>query len=156
MNPIDNLAKHKLELPELTSAGGSYVSVNIRGIIAYVAIQFPIKNETNLYRGRLGIELSTQDGYKAMELCALNVLSQIQAKVGFKNVIGLNHIDAYYQSSGNWNDSLLVVNGASNLFVNILEEKGVHSRAIFGVEKLPRNFSVGLTCTFTIKNDIKC
>jgi enamine deaminase RidA (YjgF/YER057c/UK114 family) len=151
MNPIDNLTKHKFELPEVTTPGGSYVSVNIRGNIAYVAIQFPIKNDKYLYKGRLGNELTTQDGYKAMQLCALNVLAQINAKVGFENVIGLNHIDAYFQSSENWDDSPKVVNGASDLFVNILEEKGVHTRAIFGVEKLPRNFSVGLTCTFTIK-----
>jgi len=151
MNPIENLTKHKLELPEITTPGGSYVSVNIRGSIAYVAIQFPIKNETNLYRGRLGDGLTTKDGYRAMELCALNVLAQINDKVGFENVIGLNHIDAYFQANENWDESPTVVNGASDLFVNILEEKGVHSRAIFGVEKLPRNLCVGLTCTFTIK-----
>ncbi len=62
-----------------------------------------------------------------------------------------NHIDAYFQPSENWDDSPKVVNGASDLFVNIMEEKGIHTRVIFGVEKLPRNFSVGLTCTFTIK-----
>ena len=148
---IDNLTKHKLELPEVTTPGGSYVSVNIRGNIAYVSIQFPIKNGDYLYQGKLGKELSTEDGYKAMELCALNVLAQINAKVGFENVIGLNHIDAYYQSSENWDDSPKVVNGASDLFVKVLGDKGIHSRAIFGVDKLPRNFSVGLTCTFTIK-----
>ncbi|WP_456437729.1 RidA family protein [Psychroserpens sp.] len=153
MNLIDNLTKHKLELPELTSPGGSYVSVNIRGNIAYIAIQFPIKNGDYLYQGELGKAFSTEDGYKAMKLCALNAIAQINAKIGFENIIGLNHIDAYYQSSGNWDDSPLVVNGASDLFVNILEEKGVHTRAIFGVEKLPRNFSVGLTCTFTIKKN---
>ena len=151
MNLINNLAKHKLELPELTTPGGSYVSVNIRGNIAYVAIQFPIKNEKYFYQGRLGNELNTEDGYKAMELCALNVLAQVHAKVGFENVVGLNHIDAYYQSSKNWDDSPIVVNGASDLFVSILKEKGTHSRAIFGVEKLPRNFGVGLTATFTTK-----
>ena len=151
MNLIDNLTKHKLELPELTFPGGSYVSVNIRGNMAYVAIQFPIKNEVNLYQGKLGIELSTQEGYKAMEICALNVIAQIHAKVGFENVIGLNHIDAYYRSFENWDDSPLVVNGASDVFVNILKEKGKHSRSIFGVQNLPRNFSVGLTATFTVK-----
>ncbi|WP_300026013.1 RidA family protein [uncultured Maribacter sp.] len=86
-----------------------------------------------------------------MELCALNVLSQVENKVGFDNIIGLNHIDAYFQSEPDWDDSPIVVNGASDLFVKVLGEKGKHSRAIFGVEKLPRNFSVGLTATFTIK-----
>ncbi len=85
-----------------------------------------------------------------MELSALNVLAQIQQKVGFDNLIGLN-IDAYFQAGNNWDDSPKVVNGASDLLVNVLEEKGNHSRAIFGVQKLPRNFSVGLTATFTVK-----
>ena len=151
MNPLDNLKRLHLELPDVSTPGGSYFSVNIRGNIAYIAIQFPIKSETYLYQGRLGKELSVEDGYEAMKLCALNVLAQIQSKVGFENVIGLNHIDAYYQSSKNWDEAPTVVNGASEIFVEVLGNKGLHSRAIFGVDKLPRNFSVGLTCTFTIK-----
>ena len=154
MNPINNLKKLGLTLPNASTPGGSYVSVNIRGNIAYVAIQFPIDNETYLYQGRLGGELTTEDGYKAMELCALNVLAQINAKVGFENIVGLNHLDAYYQSAQNWDDAPIVVNGASDLFTKALGNKGTHSRAIFGVDKLPRNFSVGLTTTFTIKNEI--
>ena len=148
----DNLNKFGLSLPEVSTPGGSYVSVNIRGNIAYMAIQFPIKNEAYLYQGKLGENLTTEDGFKAMELCALNVLAQIEAKVGFENILGLNHMDAYFQAADNWDDSPIVVNGASEHFTKILGDKGTHSRAIFGVDKLPRNFSVGLTTTFTIKN----
>lgn len=151
MNPIEKLKALGLELPEVSTPGGSYVSVNIRGSIAYVAIQFPIRNEAYFYLGRLGKEITTEEGFKAMELCALNVLSQINKNVGFDSIEGLNHIDAYFQSSSGWDDSPIVVNGASDLFKNVLGEKGVHSRAIFGVEKLPRNFSVGLTASFTLK-----
>ena len=153
MTPSNKLKDLGLALPETSTPGGSYVSVNIRKDIAYIAIQFPILNKEFKYQGRLGNELSTEDGYKAMELCALNVLAQIDAKVGFDKLIGLNHIDAYYQSGTDWDDSPIVVNGASDLFVKILEDKGIHSRAIFGVEKLPRNFSVGLTASFTIKTE---
>ena len=85
-----------------------------------------------------------------MELCALNVLAQVDKNIGFDKVVGLNHIDVYFQSGENWDDSPMVANGASDLFVKVLEEKGKHSRAIFGVQKLPRNFSVGLTATFTL------
>lgn len=140
-----------LELPPATNPGGNYVSVNVRGKIAYVAIQFPIRNGEFFYLGRLGKDLSLDDGYQAMQLTALNVIAQIQEKVGFEQIEGLNHIDAYYQSYGEWDDAPKVVNGASDLFVNLLGDRGQHSRAIFGVEALPRNFSVGLTCTFTIK-----
>ncbi len=151
MNPLENLKALNLELPKVSTPGGSYVSVNIRENIAYVAIQFPIHNDTYLYQGRLGDSITTEDGFKAMELCALNVLAQIQAKVGFENIVGLNHIDAYFQAADGWDESPTIVNGASELFAKVLEDKGTHSRAIFGVEKLPRNFSVGLTSTFTIK-----
>jgi enamine deaminase RidA (YjgF/YER057c/UK114 family) len=153
MNPLDKLKELKLSLPEVSTPGGNYVSVNIRENIAYLAIQFPINGKDYLYQGRLGDALSTDQGYKAMELCALNVLTQVNAKIGFDNVIGLNHIDAYFQSGDDWDDSPTVVNGASDLFVKVLGDKGEHSRAIFGVHKLPRNFSVGLTASFTINNE---
>ena len=151
MNPIASLTKLGYQLPEVTTLGGNYVSVNIRGNIAYIAIQFPIKNKEYYYLGRLGNEVSTEQGYKSMELCALNVLAQINKKVGFDNLVGLNQIDAYFQAGDNWDASPVIVNGASDLFVKILGDKGKHARAIFGVEKLPRNFCVGLTITFTIK-----
>ncbi|WP_422081851.1 RidA family protein [Ulvibacterium sp.] len=141
-----------LKLPKVSTPGGNYVSVNIRGNIAYVAIQFPILNEEYLYQGRLGNEISSEQGYKAMELCALNVIAQIEKKVGFDQIAGLNHIDAYFQSVQNWDESPQVVNGASDVFIKVLDEKGKHSRAIFGVNSLPRNFSVGLTASFTLKS----
>lgn len=147
-NQLDKLG---LTLPEISAPGGNYVSVNIRNNIAYIAIQFPILNGEYLYQGRLGHELTTEAGCKAMELSALNVLAQIHEKIGFDNLVGLNHIDAYFQSATGWDDSPKVVNGASDLFVNVLDEKGRHSRAIFGVQSLPRNFSVGLTATCTVK-----
>ena len=151
MTPEQNLANLKLALPEVAVPGGNYVSVNIRNQIAYVAIQFSILNENYLYQGRLGDRVTTEEGYKAMELCALNVLAQVNKKIGFSEIVGLKHIDAYFQSGVNWDDSPVVVDGASDLFVNVLGKRGTHSRAIFGVEKLPRNFSVGLTASFTVK-----
>jgi len=151
MNIIQKLNVLDLELPQVSTPGGSYVSVNVRGGIAYVAIQFPIVNGEYFYQGRLGAEFTTENGYHAMQLCALNVLAQVHAKVGFDKIEGLNHFDAYYQSTDDWDDAPKVVNGASDLFINVLGEAGVHSRAIFGVDKLPRNFCVGLTATFTLK-----
>lgn len=151
MSPTKNLAKYKLQMPEISSPGGNYLSVNIRENIGYVAIQFPIINGEYLYQGRLGYEISTEQGYEAMELCALNVLAHINNKIGLNNLVGLNHIDIYFQAGADWDDSPIIANGASDLFVKILEEKGHHSRAIIGVDRLPRNFSVGLTASFTLK-----
>lgn len=150
MKALDNLSKLGLSLPEASTPGGSYVSVNVVRAVAYVAIQFPILNEAYLYQGRLGKELTTDDGCKAAQLCGLNILAQIHQKVGFENILSLNHLDGYFQSVEDWDESPKVMNGASDLFINVLEEAGRHTRAIFGVERLPRNFSVGITASFTL------
>ncbi|MFC6997750.1 RidA family protein [Rufibacter roseus] len=140
-----------LSLPQVSVPGGNYVSVNIRKDIAYVAIQFPIMNGEFLYQGCLGHGVTTPEGYKAMQLCALNVIAQVHQKIGLSKIVGLNHIDAYFQAADDWDESPEVVNGASDLFMELLGQKGIHSRAIFGVDKLPRNFCVGLTSSFTIE-----
>lgn len=151
MEIIKKLKAWHLELPIPSTPGSSYTSVNVRGNIAYVAIQFPIINNELLYKGRLGENLTTEDGYKAMRIAGLNVISQIHHKIGFDKIEGLNHFDAYHQSGENWNEAPKVVNGASDLFLHVLGDKGTHSRAIFGAHKLYSNLSVGLTCHFTLK-----
>lgn len=148
---VEKLESLGLELPAISLPGGNYVSVNIRRDIAYVAIQFPILNGDFLYQGILGEDLSTESGIRAMEICAINVLAQIDDKVGFENLVGLNHIDAYFRSQGDWDEAPLVVDGASNLFMDVLGDLGLHSRAIIGVDRLPRNFCVALTSSFTLK-----
>ena len=80
----ERLEKLGLRLPALSKPAGNYVVVNVRGNIAYVAIQFPKFNEEMLYKGVLGKDLTTEDGYKAMQLCAINVLAHIDAAIGFR------------------------------------------------------------------------
>ncbi|UTW62249.1 RidA family protein [bacterium SCSIO 12741] len=150
-DPLKALEALNLQLPEPSNPGGNYTSVNIRGNVAWIAIQFPILNGEFRYQGRLGKEINTEQGTLAMQLCALNVLSQVHAKIGFDRMAGLNHLEACYQGTDEWDDAPLVFNGASDLMVEVLGEKGMHSRSLFGVAHLPRNFCVGLTAHFTLK-----
>jgi enamine deaminase RidA (YjgF/YER057c/UK114 family) len=144
------LAELGLTLPPPSRQGGNYVPLNIRGNIAYMAIQLPKNGDQLLFKARVGQALTTEDGYQAMQLCALNILSHIHHTLGLERLVGINHLDAYFQAYGDWDASPKIVDGASDLLVNVLGEKGVHSRAIFGVESLPRNFSAGVTCSMTI------
>ncbi len=100
----------------------------------------------------MGKEVTTSDGYNAAQMCALDILAQINKHAGFENIYSLNHFDAYFQAAEGWDESPVVMNGASDLFRQVLEDKGRHSRAIFGVERLPRNFSIGITASFTLIN----
>lgn len=148
---LDNLKTQGITLGDPPKPGGSYVAVNIRGTIAYVAIQFPIKENRFFFLGRLGKEVTTDDGYAAARLAAINVLAQINKHVGFDKIVGLNHADICYQAEKDWDEGPRVANGASDLFLQVLGDLGQHTRAIFGVDKLPKGHSVALTTSFTIK-----
>ncbi len=141
------------ELPIVPKPGGNYVPVNIRQNVTYIAIQLPKLGDNWIFKGRIGRELSSGDGYKAFQHCALNVLAHIEKSTGLDKLVGLNHMDAYYQADGEWDDGPNVVDGASDLFVKVLGEKGNHSRAIFEVDRLPRNFAAGITCSLTLKTE---
>src|SRR6478672_11741505 len=114
MSPIEIIHSLGLELPAPAAPGGNYVPVNIRGNIAYISIQFPKRGSEVLYRGRLGVDFDTEEGYKASQLCALNVLAQVQQFIRFDRLVGLNHMDAYYLGSAGWDESPKVINGASD------------------------------------------
>jgi|GEM_PF-396650 len=144
------LASAGVDPDNVPSPGGTYDSVVIRGNTAFVAIQFPIEGDRFLFKGVLGRDLQTAQGYEAAMLCAVNVLRQANRYIGIERIAGLNHFDCYYQCDDHWDDGPIVANGASDLFKRILGEKGRHTRAIMGVHKLPRNFSVGIVASFTL------
>lgn len=151
MEEIIEKLKHKgIDLADPAKPGGSYIPINVRGNIAWVAIQFPVQKGQFLYPGRFGNERSTAEGYEAAKIAAGNILAQIHKYVGFGNVAGLNHMDIYYQAYGEWDEGRKIADGASDLMVEVLGEKGQHSRAIFGVERLSRNCCVAVTSSFTL------
>jgi enamine deaminase RidA (YjgF/YER057c/UK114 family) len=137
-----------LTLPPTSIPGGNYVPLVRRGNIGFIAIQFP-KVGSEYMTGKLGPHFSTEQGYQAAQLCALNVVQQLIANAIPLDAIAFNHFDGYYQATGDWDEAPRVFDGASDLFVNLFGENGRHTRAIFGVERLPRNFPVGITITFT-------
>lgn len=145
-----NLAIKGISGRSVPNPGGAYVAVNVRGNIAYVAIQFPIDQGILHYAGKLGREVTTIEGYQAARIAAMNILGQIEKHLGFEKIEGLNHLDIYYAADGEWNDSPTIADGASDLFLEILGDKGKHTRALFGVERLPSFACVGVTGEFTV------
>lgn len=152
MDILQNIDSLKIDLENLPKPGGSYTAVNTRANIAYVAIQFPIKNGHLQHAGRLGDQISTEQGYEAAGICARNIIGQIQKFVGFENIEGLNHLDIYFQNTENWNDGPAVANGASDLFNEVLGEAGKHTRTIIGVHSLSKNSCIAITSSFTLKS----
>jgi enamine deaminase RidA (YjgF/YER057c/UK114 family) len=158
---VANLAARGLALPpDPPRPGGAYVPVRAIGGFAFVAAQFPVATAAatasaptgaRTWTGRLGATLTTENGVAAAELAALNVLAQIHHAIGFERVAGLARFEAYLQTAPDWNDFPKVVDGASNLFLAALgPEAGAHARALFGVERLPRDYALELVATFAL------
>ena len=147
----DKLRALGISLATPPKPGGSYVAVNIRANIAYVAIQFPIAEGKFIHPGRIGRDITTEQGYEAAKTAAINILSQINESVGFERLEGLNHLDIYFQADDNWDEGPKVANGASDLFLSVLGDRGKHTRAIVGVHKLSRGHCVAVVASFTIK-----
>lgn len=139
------------DVNDIPSPGGNYIALNIRGTSATVAIQCPIDRKKLLYQGVLGKDISTEEGYLAARLCAINVLKQVNRYVDEADLVGLNHVDIMYQCTSEWDEGPAVANGASDLFLEVLGELGRHTRSISGVFRLPRQFSVAIVASFTVK-----
>ena len=146
---VSNFEKLGIDLNSIPKPGGSYVAVNVRGNVAYVAIQLPIKGNEFYFTGRIGENVTTDQAYQAARMAATNVLAQVHKFVGLDKVVGLNHVDIHYQAADNWDDGPTVANGASDLFLEVLGQRGEHTRTIAGVHKLPKNHCVALTASFT-------
>jgi enamine deaminase RidA (YjgF/YER057c/UK114 family) len=150
---LDRLTTLALELPVPPPPGGAYVPVRVVGTVAWVAIQFPVRNGTRPWAGRLGVELDTEAGYAAAQLCALNVLAQLDRAVGFERLVGLGRFEAYLQASDGWNAYPRVLDGASELFLAALgAEVGTHARVPLGVAHLPNNAPVALAVTAVVRD----
>lgn len=97
MSLLQNLLNTGTDVSDVPFPGGSSIALIIRDTIATVAIQSPIDNKKLLNTGILGKDITTEDGYQAARLCAINVLKQVNLYVKEADLVGLNRVDNMYQ-----------------------------------------------------------
>jgi enamine deaminase RidA (YjgF/YER057c/UK114 family) len=137
------LAQLGIRLPEPVAPLASYVPVRISGDHAYVAGQVPMEAGTILSAGKLGAEVSIEQGQEATRRCALQALAALRAALGsLDHVKGIVRVDVFVASAPGFTDQPAVANGASDLLVEIFGEDGRHARAAVGVSELPLGASV--------------
>jgi enamine deaminase RidA (YjgF/YER057c/UK114 family) len=139
----DLLAQLGIRLPHPVAPLASYVPVRISGDHAYVAGQVPLEDGTILSIGKLGAEVSIEQGQEATRRCVLQALAALRAALGsLDRVKGIVRVDVFVASAPGFTDQPAVANGASDLLVEIFGEEGRHARAAVGVSELPRGASV--------------
>ena len=136
-------------LPDPPPPAGNYQPVTIRNGLGFVSGQVPVRDGRLLFTGRVGIELTPEQGKAAAELAALNVLAQIdKALPSWDRFGGLLRVEGFVASASGFTNQPEILDGASRLFAEVLGELGHHSRAAFSVEQLPLNASIELVVTF--------
>ncbi|MDP4164619.1 MAG: RidA family protein [Bacillota bacterium] len=138
MTPEERLEKLGLRLPPLRPAAGNYVSCVRTGNLIFTSGQ-----GTDEYRGKLGEDVSVEVGYQAARQCMLNLLAVIKQEVGdLSNVKRIVKILGFVNSSPDFTDQPKVMNGSSDLLVEVFGEKGRHGRSAVGMAQLPNNNAV--------------
>jgi len=140
-----------ITLPEAKAAIGSYVPfVHMNGQL-FVSGQLPMKDGGLAVSGTLGYGVALESGQEAAKLCALNVLAQAKAALGdLDRIAQLLRLSGFVNAAPGFADHPKVINGASDLMVEVLGNKGLHTRIAVGCSSLPLNAAVEVDAIFAI------
>ncbi len=141
-----------IELPEAAAPAANYVPYVVSGNQVFVAGQITIHNGEIQYVGKLGRDYGVEDGEAAARLCALNIIAQVKAACGgdLDRVVRCVRLGGFVNSTSDFIDQPEVINGASNLMVEVFGDKGKHSRAAVSAASLPRGVAVEVDAIFEI------
>src|SRR5690606_5603379 len=138
------LAELGFPVERIPQPAAVYQPVVVQGRTAYVSGAIPFDGPGSLlWRGKLGAELSVEDGQKAAALCAANVLRVLYAELGsLDRIQRVLRVGGYVHCTPDFTEQHLVMNGASQLFLDVLGEAGRHARSALGVAQLPLGVAV--------------
>ncbi|MFN4143208.1 RidA family protein [Aestuariivirga sp.] len=144
MGQIDRrLAELGITLPEAAKPVANYVPWSRTGNLVFISGQGPIENGKVAYPGCLGVDVSLEDGAKSARLCALNVVAQLKDACGgdLDRVKRIVKLVGFVNASPSFKDHPKVINGASDLMVEIFGDKGRHARSAVASPSLPMGIS---------------
>jgi enamine deaminase RidA (YjgF/YER057c/UK114 family) len=154
MDVYAKLKELNLTLPEPSPKGGIYKTIVQVGNCLYIAGQGTWKNGVVASAGKIGSELSIEEGFEAARLCALNALRHLHDYLGDLNKIKrIVKTLGFVQSADGFTQQPKVINGASSLIHEIWGDDGLGARSAIGVNELPNNYSVEIEFIFEVKED---
>jgi enamine deaminase RidA (YjgF/YER057c/UK114 family) len=149
----NKIVELKIKLPEAKPPVGSYVAAKIVGNLLYISGQISISESGELIKGKVGKDLSVEEGYKAAERCGLSIISQ--AKVAchgdLSKIKSCVKLTGFVNSTDNFTDQPKVINGASDLIASVFGDAGMHTRAAVSTNSLPLGVSVEVDAIFELK-----
>ena len=139
-------------LPAPPKPLAAYVPALQVGELVFTAGQLPIVDGNLKYTGKLGKEVSENDGKTAAEFCALNCLSAVKGVIGnLDKIEQIVKLTAFVNSAEGFTNQPIVANGASELMEKIFGKNGSHARSAVGVNELPKNAAVEIEMIVKLK-----
>jgi enamine deaminase RidA (YjgF/YER057c/UK114 family) len=140
-----------IALPEMASPVANYVSFLHLDRLLFVSGQLPMKDGTVAFTGKVGAGLDLASGQEAARLCAVNILAQAKAALrDLDRIVQLLRLNGYVNAPSDFTEHPKVINGASDLMVEVLGNKGRHTRIAVGCASLPLDAAVEIDAIFAI------
>ena len=142
-----------LKLPEAKAPAGNYVATKIVGKLLYISGQISISSDGKLIKGKIGKELTTDQGYEAAKRCGLSIVAQakIACSDDLSKIRSCVKLTGFVNSTEEFTDQPKVINGASDLIASIFGDAGMHTRAAVSANSLPLGVAVEVDAIFELK-----
>ena len=149
----ENIKNLGLNIPELPKALANYVPFKIVGKTMYISGQAPVRNGEMIYKGKVGSDITIEEGIEAAKMCVINIIAAV--KTGLEG--DWNKLDSFVKLTGfvncqdSFTDQPKIINGASDMLVEIFGDQGRHARVAVGSNALPLGISVEIDAIIQLK-----
>ena len=152
MNFEKKIQELKIQLPEAKPPVGSYVATKITGNLLFISGQISIAENGDLIKGKIGKDLSTEQGYEAAKRCGLSIVAQAKVACNgdLSKIKSCIKLTGFVNSTDNFIEQPKVINGASDLIASVFGEAGMHTRAAVSTNSLPLGVSVEVDAIFEL------
>ena len=142
-----------IELPQPSAPVANYVPYTVSGNLVIISVQISVWGGKPECAGKLGRDVSIEDGQRAARICALNILAHLKTACGgdLDRVKRVLRLGGFVNCTADFTDMPQVVNGASNVMVEVFGDAGRHARSAVGVYRLPLNFAVEVDAVVEVR-----
>jgi enamine deaminase RidA (YjgF/YER057c/UK114 family) len=150
MNVRTKLEEMGLSVPVASIPLAAYLPAVRTGNLIFTAGQLPLIDGQIVATGKVGREVTAEDGKRLAEVCALNCLAAVETLVPIEKIVRVVRVVGYVNGITNFTNQPTVINGASELFVNLWGDAGKHARSAIGVADLPLDAPVEVELTVEV------
>ena len=149
---LDNLKKLNIEIPDAPDQVGAYVAYKIIGNLLYVSGQLPVGIDGKIIKGKIGKDLTIENGQEAAKLCVINIVAQVKKALhgDLNKVKNCIKITGFVNSTDDFKDQPKIINAASEMLTSIFGECGKHTRAAVSSNSLPLGIAVEIDAIFEV------